>query len=290
MRAAGVTPDKETYSAAAEACACIPDDGDESSGGGMGARAMELMRMARDQGLRRPAAKAVAATLAACVGGGPWRRAIPAVEAMLVASGRHAWDDVMSFLAEAQLGRGSRGRRVLGGDSDADHADGDDGAAVAGAECAAVVGRDATGMPRLNGHNGTCGGGNGARANGQAVDGGSEAPSSAGPRPDQQGRELGGSKEKSNGGSLAASPGGRDAPPSRVRLQSRRISKATCGTSDKAGAGKRTGRLEGEDCQRQQPRPRPRRGTVPTVAAAAAASLELGGVSSLSAAGMDKAP
>ncbi len=291
MRAAGVTPDKETFSAAAEACACIPDDGDEGSDGGMGGRAMELMRMARDQGLRRPAAKAVAATLAACVGGGPWRRAIPAVEAMLVASGRHAWEDVMNFLAEAQLGRRSRGRgrRVLGGESGAGDADGEDGATVAGAECVAAVDRDAEGTPRLNGHNGAGGGGSDARVNGRAVVGGSDPPSPAGPRPGQRGREPGGCREDRNGGSLAASPGGRDAPPSGVRLQTRRVSDAAWGASDEAGAGKK-GRLEGEDCQPRQLRPRPRRGTVPTVAAAAAASLELGGMSSLTAAGADKAP
>ncbi|CAN0554930.1 unnamed protein product, partial [Ectocarpus sp. 12 AP-2014] len=70
MQAAGVSPDAESFSAAAEACACALPDG----GGSMGERAMELMRMARDQGLKRPGAKAVAATLAACVGGGPWRK------------------------------------------------------------------------------------------------------------------------------------------------------------------------------------------------------------------------
>ncbi|CAM9473444.1 unnamed protein product, partial [Ectocarpus sp. 6 AP-2014] len=60
MQAAGVSPDMESFSAAAEACACaLPD------GGSMGERAMELMKMARDQGLKRPGAKAVAATLAA---------------------------------------------------------------------------------------------------------------------------------------------------------------------------------------------------------------------------------
>lgn len=135
MRAAGVTPDNESFSAATEACACAAlgnnnhDDvvnhnnkntkGDDGGCATMGDRAMELMRLARGQGLRRPTAKAVAATLAALVGGGPWRKAIPAVEAMLAASGRRAWDDVMEFLVEAEAGRerGIRvGEQVLDGD------------------------------------------------------------------------------------------------------------------------------------------------------------------------------
>ena len=294
--------DKETYSAAAEACACIPDDGDDTSGGGggggMDVRAMELMRMARDQGLKRPAAKAVAATLAACVGGGPWRRAIPAVEAMLVASGRHAWDDVMEFLTEAQLGRRSkRGRPVLGGESGADDAEGDGGAAVAAAEGSASLGggRNAEGAPRVDGHNGTGGGsGSGACVNGRAVGEASEAPS---PPAGVPARHPGGSEEKRNGSSLV-SPGTRDSPPpasGRVRrLQTRRISKAARGgtASDEARAGKKGPRQDGGDCQPRQPRPPPRRETVAAgAAAAAAASLELGGLSSsLTAAGVDQAP
>lgn len=101
MQAAGVAPDKESFSAATEACA-----GDAS--GGMGVRAIGLMEAARKQGLRRPWARAVAATLAACVGRGYWRRAVPAVEKMIEASGPRAWDDVMKFLAEVQLGRDGR--------------------------------------------------------------------------------------------------------------------------------------------------------------------------------------
>lgn len=104
MQAAGVAPDKESFSAAAEACA-------SDTSGGMGARAIELMEQARKQGLKKPAARAVAASLAACVGGGPWQMAIPAVEVMLEASGRDAWDDVMNFLADSRLRRGEMSRR-----------------------------------------------------------------------------------------------------------------------------------------------------------------------------------
>lgn len=95
MLQAGVSPDNESFTAATEACAS-----DES--GSMGARALELLELAREQGFDRPGARAVAASLAACVGGGPWRRAIPTVEDMLQASGRNAWDDVMKFLKGLQ--------------------------------------------------------------------------------------------------------------------------------------------------------------------------------------------
>ena len=98
MQAAGVTPDKESFSAAAEACA-------SDTSGGLGARAVELLETAQKQGLKRPGARAVAATLAACIGGGGWRRAVPAVEKMLDASGRGAWDEVMQLLATVQVGR-----------------------------------------------------------------------------------------------------------------------------------------------------------------------------------------
>lgn len=103
MQAAGVTPDRESYSAATEACA-------SDSSGEMGARAIELMEAARTQaqGVWKPGARAVAASLAACVGGGHWRRAIPAVETMLDASGAHAWDDVIKLLRDVQLGREKR--------------------------------------------------------------------------------------------------------------------------------------------------------------------------------------
>lgn len=96
MQTAGVKPDKETFSAAAEACAA-------DTSGALGNRAIDLLKMAREQGLKKPGARAVAASLAAIVGGGPWRRAIPAIEGMLEASGRHAWDDVMKFLVDVQV-------------------------------------------------------------------------------------------------------------------------------------------------------------------------------------------
>lgn len=96
MQTAGVKPDKETFSAAAEACAA-------DTSGALGNRAIDFLKMAREQGLKKPGARAVAASLAAIVGGGPWRRAIPAIEGMLEASGRHAWDDAMKFLADVQV-------------------------------------------------------------------------------------------------------------------------------------------------------------------------------------------
>lgn len=95
MLQAGVSPDNESFTAATEACAS-----DES--GRMGTRALELLDLAREQGFDRPCARVVAASLAACVGGGPWRQAIPTVEDMLQASGRNAWDDVMMFLKGLQ--------------------------------------------------------------------------------------------------------------------------------------------------------------------------------------------
>lgn len=107
MRVAGVTPDKESFSAATEACA-----GDTS--GDKGVRAIELLRLARAEGIKKPAARAVAASLAACVGGGPWRRAIPAVQVMVDASGQNAWNDVMKFLADAQDAVAAR-KRGIGG-------------------------------------------------------------------------------------------------------------------------------------------------------------------------------
>lgn len=105
MQAAGVTPDKESFSAAAEACA-------SDTSGGLGTRAVELLETARKQGLKRPGARAVAATLAACIGGGGWRRAVPAVEKMLDTSGRGAWDEVMELLAAVQLGRERKKERA----------------------------------------------------------------------------------------------------------------------------------------------------------------------------------
>lgn len=105
MQAAGVTPDKESFSAAAEACA-------SDTSGGLGARAVELLETARKQGLKRPGARAVAATLAACIGGGGWRRAVPSVEKMLDASGRGAWDEVMQLLATVQVGRDRKKERA----------------------------------------------------------------------------------------------------------------------------------------------------------------------------------
>lgn len=96
MQTAGVKPDKESFSAAAEACAA-------DTSGALGNRAMDLLKMAREQGLKKPGARTVAASLAAIVGGGPWRRAIPAIEGMLEASGRHAWDDAIKFLADVQV-------------------------------------------------------------------------------------------------------------------------------------------------------------------------------------------
>ena len=96
MQAAGVTPDKESFSAAAEACA-------SDTSGGLGARAVQLLETARKQGLKRPGARAVAATLAACIGGRGWHRAVPAVEKILDASGRCAWDEVMELVATVQV-------------------------------------------------------------------------------------------------------------------------------------------------------------------------------------------
>lgn len=108
MQAAGVTPDRESFSAAAEACAA-------DTSGALGDRAIELLNLAREQGLKKPGARAVAASLAAIVGGGPWRRAVPAIEEMLEASGRRAWDDAMKFLADVQLAREEAGPGVQGG-------------------------------------------------------------------------------------------------------------------------------------------------------------------------------
>lgn len=105
MLQAGVSPDNESFTAAAEACAS-----DES--GRMGARALELLELAREQGFGRPCARVVAASLAACVGGGPWRQAIPTVEDMLQASGRNAWDDVMKFLKGLQRERQDGGFKM----------------------------------------------------------------------------------------------------------------------------------------------------------------------------------
>lgn len=67
----------------------------------MGARAIELLEMARAQGIKRPGPRAVAASLAACIGGGsPWRQAIPSAEKLLQASGRSAWDDLMNVVTK----------------------------------------------------------------------------------------------------------------------------------------------------------------------------------------------
>lgn len=272
MQAAGVTADRETFSAAAEACACISSDDGASSGGGggMGARAMELLRMARDQGLRRPPAKAVAATLAACVGGGPWRRAIPAVEAMLVASGRHAWDDVMGFLAEAQLGRRDRGGQILGAELDADGGGGGGGGAVVAADVAASTGGPNTEEePRFDGHNN----GSGACVTGSALDTTRSAPPpTAAPL------------------QAAKCPGSKHEATTRVRLQTRPIPEAVNGPTEEADEER--GREDGERRRARHPRPQPKataRGAAAAAAAAAAASLKLSGVSALAAAAADQA-
>lgn len=295
MQAAGVTPDRETFSAAAEACACISSDSDvDALGGGMGARAMELMRMARDQGLRRPPAKAVAATLAACVGGGPWRRAIPAVEAMLVASGRHAWDDVMNFLAEAQLGRRNRERQVLGSELETEDdgvGDGDgDGAVVlaVGVAASPADGRSADEVPRFDGLNGR--GGSGAFVPGKtaAVDAAQAAPSPAAAplRPEIY---LGGSEAQENGSGKNASLGNhRKASTTCVRLQTRPIPEVAAQVSSEE-AEEEKGLEDGERCRSRHPRPRPSKTARGAAAAAAAASLKLGVVSALAAAAVDQA-
>lgn len=69
-----------------------------------------MLLLARAQGLQ-PGARAVSASLAACVGGGHWRRAVPTVEKMLEASGAQAWDEVMEFLGNARLEKLGRGLR-----------------------------------------------------------------------------------------------------------------------------------------------------------------------------------
>eukprot|EP00752_Nemacystus_decipiens_P004233 g3867.t1 len=285
MQAAGVTPDRETFSAAAEACACISSGDDvPAGGGGMGARAMELMRMARDQGLRRPAAKAVAATLAACVGGGPWRRAIPAVEAMLVASGRHAWDDVMNFLAEAQLGRRKRERQASDSELEVPH---DDGAVVAAARAGASPGgRNTDEEPRYGGLNGR-GGGSGACVPVRTVDTAQAAPSPAA-APLQAAEYPGRSEAQTNGRGSIVSPGKERGACTCVRLQTRPVPEAVVGDPPEEAAEDR----EWEDGGRRRPRlprPRPSKTARGAAAAAAAASLKLGGVSALAAAALDQA-
>lgn len=260
MKAAGVTPDRETFSAAAEACACISST--DASGGGMGARAMEIMRMARDQGLRRPAAKAVAATLAACVGGGLWRRAIPAMEAMLVASGRHAWDDVMDFLAEAQLGRRSGERQVL----DAELETGDGGGAVVAADVE---------EPHVDSS-----GGSGACVTGNALHTTQAEPSPAAV-PLQAAKYPGRSEAQDVGGGNVSQEKREASACGSVRLQTRPISEVVQGPSSEEEADGERGRKGAESRRSRQPRPRPSK---TARAAAATASLKLGGVSALAAA------
>lgn len=100
LRAVGLSPDQESFAVAAEACSA--DASHSGARGDMGDRALQLLRLARAHGLR-PGAKAVAASLAACVGGGPWRRAIPTIDKMLATStGGQSWDDVMNFLTKAR--------------------------------------------------------------------------------------------------------------------------------------------------------------------------------------------
>lgn len=105
MRSIDLQPDQETFSAATEACSA-------DTSGGSGATAIDLLRLARAQGLK-PGAKAVAAALAACVGGGYWREAVPTVEKMLEAGAPRTWDNVMEFLNDARLE--SKGRRCKEG-------------------------------------------------------------------------------------------------------------------------------------------------------------------------------
>lgn len=278
MQAAGVAPDRETFSAAAEACACL-SAGDGASGGGMGARAMEIMRTARDQGLRRPAAKAVAATLAACVGGGAWREAIPAVEAMLAASGRHAWDDVMNFLAEAQqLSRRDREGRAIG----TEEVDADDccGGAVVAADAAALPGGRNADVPPFDAHNGG-GGGSGACVTGPAQ---TSAPSQQAAASVQAGKFPGRSEAQHNGSGMV-SPGKQEASTC-VRLQTRPIPDVIKGPSEEAdedGGGE-----DGERRRSRQPRPRP--SNTARGGATAGASFQLGGLSTLAAAAVDQAP
>ena len=291
MRAAGVSPDRETFSAAAEACACI-SSGDDAApgggggGGGMGARAMELMRLAREQGLKRPAAKAVAATLAACVGGGPWRRAIPAVEAMLVASGRHAWDDVMKFLAEAQRGRRDRERQALGSEVEADGGVGGEGTVVVAASVAvaSTVGRSAEEEPRFDGLNG--GGGDGACVPVQAVDTAQVAAPSPAASPLQAASYPG--RSEANGRSGVSSSGKEQGVSTCVRLQTRPIPEAVA-KSPPEEADEERRREDGGRRRSRHPRPRPSTTARGAAAAAAAASLKLGGVAALAAAAVDRA-
>eukprot|EP00903_Cladosiphon_okamuranus_P014372 g13343.t1 len=295
MQAAGVPPDRETFSAAAEACACISSYSDvDASSGGMGARAMELMRMAREQGLRRPTAKAVAATLAACVGGGPWRRAIPAVEAMLVASGRHAWDDVMNFLAEAQLGRRNRERRVLSSELEAEH--GGVGVGVGAVALAVGVAASPGGggsdgeEPRFDGLNGSGGGGPCVPRRTTAVEAAQAAPSPAAAGPRRPGDYPGRSEAQENGTSSNASSPGIDRKASAicVRLQTRPIPEVAAQVSS-GEAEEEKGLEESDGGRSRHRRPRPSKTARGAAAAAVAASLKLGGVSALAVAAMDQA-
>lgn len=163
LRSTDLQPDQESFSAATEACSA-------DTSGGSGATAIELLRLARAQGLK-PGARAVAAALAACVGGGYWREAVPTVEKMLRASAPRAWDNVMEFLTSARLeskGRTCRGRVEGGGIVAEDSAESPEAnsprqeVAVAGGE------RSTTAGVRLNGD---CGGGT-LRKRGRNVEGG----------------------------------------------------------------------------------------------------------------------
>lgn len=107
MVAAGIKTDQESIAAAAEAYA---EDktatGDQAADG-----VLRLLEHARSTGLR-PEARSIAASLAACVGGGKWRHAVPSLEKMVKRRDGIEWDEVMAFLDDARLEKRKRCQRV----------------------------------------------------------------------------------------------------------------------------------------------------------------------------------
>lgn len=107
MVSEGITPDQESIAAAAEAHAedrSIPSEHAADA-------VLHLLEFARSKGLR-PEARAVAASMAACVGGGHWHQAVPAIEKLVKARNGHTWDEVMHFLENARVECRRRGESV----------------------------------------------------------------------------------------------------------------------------------------------------------------------------------